>query len=79
MLKEVQVPVTLGYRVVDRMLSGQSRNREASASAEVHADRQRARLGIEIGLGHKPGGADPQRRLEQFLAHSHQLDLRSGP
>jgi hypothetical protein len=71
------MPVALGYCVVDRMLSGDPRNREASTGSEVHANRQRPGLCIEIGAGHKPRAANPQRRFEQFLGHPHQPELRT--
>ena len=76
-LEEIQMPVALGHRVVDRMLAVNPRHREATARRKVHADRERARLRIEIRPGHEPRGADPQRRFKQLFSHRNQpQDLR---
>ena len=59
-LEEVQMPIAIGHRVVDRMLVGHVRHREATAWRKIHSNRQRARLRVEIRPGHVPRRTDPQ-------------------
>lgn len=69
MLEEIQMPVALGHRIVNRMLTVSARHCEARARRKVHADHQRARRCIEIGPRYKPRGTDPQRCLKQLFYH----------
>jgi len=68
-LKEIQVPVPLGHRVVDGVLTRQAWSRKATARSKVHANRQRTFRSIEIRAGNVPRGADTQCRFEQLFRH----------
>jgi len=65
-LEEVQVPVALGDRVVDRMFAGHARGREPGTRGEIHADRQGARLGIEVCAGTYQRGVDSSAASNSF-------------
>ncbi len=66
-LEEVQVPVGLRHRVVDRVLPGLPRHGKAAADLEIHPDAERALLLIKAHPGDKPGRADAQGCLEDLL------------
>src|SRR5690606_33236010 len=61
-LEEVQVPVTLGDGVVNRMLALHASQREAAAGDEVHPDGERLGRQIEVRARHLPRRRDPPRQ-----------------
>jgi hypothetical protein len=68
-LEEVQMSVSLGDRVVDGMLAGDTRHCEACAGSKVHLDRQRSRLRVEVSASNEPRRIDAQRGLKQLVGH----------
>ncbi len=66
-LEEVQMPIALGERVVDRMLPRLSRHRKAATDLEIHTNHQLPLARLEVHPGDVPGGADAQGCLEYLL------------
>src|SRR5690606_12590705 len=77
-LEEVQVPVTLGDGVVNRMLALHASQREAAAGDEVHPDGERLGRQIEVRARHLPRRRDPQGSLKQLVSHTRSRTC-SGP
>jgi len=68
-LKEVQMPVGLGHRVMHRMRSLMTRNTEASAGLEVDPHRQGLGAFIKLKRRNKPRIRDPEGRFKQLGSH----------
>src|SRR5690606_11094007 len=66
-LEEVEMPVALRLRVVDRMLPGNPRVLEPVAGTEIHLDRQRPGLRVKPGLADIPGRIHAHRLFKQLL------------
>ena len=74
-LEEIQMPIGLGHRVMDRMLPRLSRDREMTAYLEIYADPQLLMVRLEVNPSDVPGCADVQCRFKNLLSNHVQLRI----
>src|SRR5487761_1180048 len=68
-LEEVQVPVALGFGVMDRVLSSKFGMRKARTGDEINADREQMLVGIELDALNLPRRLDSKSSIEERIGH----------
>jgi len=69
MLKEVQMPVTLDLRIVDRMNAFDAGISKTTPGNKVDVDGQALLFGIEIDTLDVPGIGNTQRGFKDLILH----------